>query len=127
VSGTLALGFGVLSIVDPQSGESTTVGVEHLILAVLTATLIALVPVVLHLGGRARRPRAAAAAVTGQLVLAALTVVSNVRGEDPAFFAAVAAPANLLILGGFVLLAIGLRRSAAVPAQWRSGFRSAGS
>jgi hypothetical protein len=114
-AGGVTLVFGSLSIADSQSSESTTVGIEHLILAGLTATLIALVPVVLYLGRLADRPRAAATAVTGQLALAALTVVSNVRGEDPAFFAAVAAPANLLIVAGLVLLAIGLRRHAAVP------------
>jgi hypothetical protein len=67
----------------------------------LTVTLVLLIPVVLHLGRLAGKPRAAA--VT-------LTVVSNVRGEDPAFFDAVAGPSNLLILGGLIALAVGLRR-----------------
>jgi hypothetical protein len=114
-AGALAFAFGILSIADSQSGESTTVGIEHVILAGLTGTLLTLIPVVLHLGRLAGRPRAAAAAVTGQVALAALTVVSNVRGEDPAFFAAVAAPSNLLIVGGLVVIAVALRRSAALP------------
>jgi hypothetical protein len=114
-AGLAACVFGIMSIADPQSGESTTVGIEHVILGGLTLLLVLLIPVVLHLGRLAGRPRAAAAAVTGQAALAALTVVSNVRGEDPSFFAAVAVPSNLMILGGFVLLAIGLKRNGALP------------
>jgi hypothetical protein len=114
-AGVGACVFGIMSIADSQSGESTTVGIEHVILGGLTLLLVLLIPVVLHLGRLAGRPRAAAAAVTGQAALAALTVVSNVRGEDPSFFAAVAGPSNLLILGGFVLLAIGLKRNGVLP------------
>jgi hypothetical protein len=118
--------FGILSISDSQSAENTTVGIEHVILGGLTLTLVLLIPVVLHLGRLAGKPRAAAVTVTGQALLATLTVVSNVRGEDPAFFDAVAAPSNLLILGGLIALAIGLRRSGVLsrflaiglPASW---------
>jgi hypothetical protein len=102
--------FGILSISDSQSAENTTVGIEHVILGGLTLTLVLLIPVVLHLGRLAGKPRAAAVTVTGQVLLASLTVISNVRGEDPAFFDAVAAPSNLLILGGLIALAVGLRR-----------------
>ena len=116
-AGVTACVFGIMSIADPQSGERTTVGIEHVILGGLTLLLVLLIPVVLHLGRLAGRPRAAVAAVTGQAALAALTVVSNVRGEDPSFFAAVVAPSNLLILVGFVLLAVGLKRSGALP-RW---------
>jgi hypothetical protein len=114
-AGVAAFVFGTLSIADPQSSESTTVGIEHLILGGLTLLLVLLVPVVLHLGRLAGKPRAAAIAVTGQLLLAALTVVSNVRGEDPSFFAAVAGPSNLLIVGGLIALAVGLRRRGVLP------------
>ena len=118
--------FGILSISDSQSAENTTVGIEHVILGGLTLTLALLIPVVLHLGRLAGKPRAAAVTVTGQVLLAALTVVSNVRGEDPSFFAAVAAPSNLLILGGLIALAVGLRRrdvlsrplSIGLPVSW---------
>jgi hypothetical protein len=113
-AGVVAGVFGILSIADPQSGESTTVGIEHVILGGLTLELLVLIPAVLYFGRLAGRPRAAAVAVAGQAALAALTVVSNVRGEDPSFFAAVAGPSNLLILGGFIVLAIGLRRSGVV-------------
>jgi hypothetical protein len=114
-AGVVTSVFGMLSIADPQSGESTTVGFEHFILGGLTLTLVLLIPVVLHLGRLAGKPRAAVVAVTGQALLAALTVVSNVRGEDPSFFAAVAGPSNLLIVGGLIALAVGLRRGGALP------------
>jgi hypothetical protein len=111
-----ALGVsGVLQLTHHQSGQSTTVGIEHVILGGFTALLVALVPAVLFLGRIAGRPRAAACSVTGQLLLAALTVVSNVRGEDPSFFAAVAVPANLLWLGGMAGVAVGLARGGRVP------------
>jgi hypothetical protein len=113
-AGVVAGVFGILSITDSQSGESTTVGFEHVILGGLTLQLLLLIPAVLYLGRLAGRPRAAAFAVTGQAALTALTVVSNVRGEDPSFFAAVAAPSNLLIVGGLVVVAIGLRRAGAL-------------
>jgi hypothetical protein len=114
-AGVVTSVFGILSITDPQSGESTTVGIEHVILGGLTAALLLLIPVVLHLGRLAGRPRAAAAAVSGQAALAVLTVISNVRGEDPSFFAAVAGPSNLLILGGLIVLAVALKRGGALP------------
>ena len=53
--------------------------------------------------------------ITGQVVLAALSTISNIRGEDPSFFAAIAAPANLAILGGWIALAVVLRRRGAIP------------
>jgi hypothetical protein len=114
-AGVAACVFGILSIADPQSAENTTVGIEHLILGGLTLLLVLLMPVVLHLGQLAGSPRAAAATVTGQALLATLTVVSNVRGEDPSFFAAVAGPSNLLILGGLIALAVALKRRGALP------------
>jgi hypothetical protein len=106
---------GIIRLTHEQSGESTTIGIEHLYLGGLTASLVLLVPVVLLLGRIAGRPRLARIAITGQLALAALTVISNVRGKDPSFFAAVAVPSNLLWLGGFVALAVVLRRSGRVP------------
>jgi hypothetical protein len=107
--------LGMINLVDEQSSETTTVGIEHVSLAGLTAGLILLVPVVLLLARVAGRPRLAAIPLTGMLGLAALTVISNVRGEDPSFFGAVAVPTNLLWFGGFVALAVALRRSGRVP------------
>jgi hypothetical protein len=114
-SAVLAVG-GILQLTDEQSSQTTVVGVEeHVILASLTATLLLLAPLTRYLGALAGRPRAATVAITGQLALAALTVISNVRGEDPSFFAAVAVPTNLMWFGGFVAIAIGLYRSGRVP------------
>jgi hypothetical protein len=125
-AGALAGVFGILSISDSQSAENTTVGIEHVILGGLTLYIVALVPVALYLGRQAEMPKAAAALVTGQVGLAVLTIISNVRGEDPAFFDAVAAPTNLLILGGLIALAVGLKRrgvlstalAVALPFSW---------
>jgi hypothetical protein len=117
IAASIALGVqGVIQITDEQSGQSTVVGVEHVTLAGLTATLLCLIPAVVLLGRIAGRPRAAAISCTGQVVLALLTVVSNVRGEDPSFFAAVAIPSNLLWFGAWVALAVALKRGRLVPA-----------
>lgn len=112
---------GIIGITHTESGESTTVGIEHLYLATFTGLLVLLVPVVLYLGRLAGRPTAAKAAITGQVVLAALTVISNVRGEDPSFFAAVAGPTNLLIFGGLVALAVALKRNGSLPTPMAVG------
>jgi hypothetical protein len=106
---------GILQLTDAQSGESTTVGIEHLGLATFTGLLLLLVPVVLYLGRLAGRPRIATVAVIGQVALALLTVISNIRGEDPSFFPAVAAPANLAIFAGLVTIAVSLKRRGALP------------
>jgi hypothetical protein len=112
----LAVG-GVIQITDAQSGQTTVVGIEHVTLGALTATLLLLAPVTLFLGRAAGRIRPAAIAATGMVVLAALTLVSNVRGEDPSFFAAVAIPTNLMWFGGLISLAVALKRTGAVPAK----------
>jgi hypothetical protein len=104
--------MGVIRVTDTPSGETTVVGIEHVQLAGLTAALVMLIPLVVHLGRLAQRPRAAVVAVAGLSALALITVTSNVRGEDLGIFPAVAGPANLAILGGFVAIAIALRRQA---------------
>jgi hypothetical protein len=106
---------GVIQLTDEPSSETTVVGIEHVTLAGLTASLVLLIPTVILLARTAGRPRMAAIPIAGMVGLAALTVVSNVRGEDPSFFAAVAVPTNLLWFGGFVALAVALRRSGRVP------------
>jgi hypothetical protein len=107
---------GVIQITDEQSSQSTTTGIEHVSLGALSIALLLLVPAVLRLAQIAGRSRGAIAASTGLVALASLMVVSNVRGSDPSFFAAVAVPSNLLWLGGFVALAVALKRSGRVPA-----------
>lgn len=107
---------GVIQITDEQSGQSTIRGIEHVSIGALTVACLLLVPVVLRLAQIAGRSRGAIAASAGMTVLGLLTIVSNVRGEDPSFFAAVAVPTNLLWLGGFVALGVALKRSGRVPA-----------
>lgn len=107
--------YGVLQVADEQSSQTTLVGVEHVTLAGLTVAMLLLVPVLLTLGRIGGRPLPARTASAGLLLLSALTIVSNVRGEDPSFFAAVAVPSNLLIFGGLTWLAIGLRRGGQLP------------
>lgn len=113
-SAALAL-TAVLQLTHEQSGESTTIGAtEHVLVALLSVTLLALVPVI-HRLGKLGAAKVARVPIVAQVVLAALATVSNVNGEDPSFFAAVAAPANLAILGGWVALAVVLRRRGAIP------------
>ena len=113
-SAALAL-TAVLQLTHEQSSESTTIGgTEHLLVGLLSLTLLALVPVIHRLGSLGAR-RLALLPITGQVVLAALSTISNIRGEDPSFFAAIAIPANLAILGGWVALAVVLRRCGAIP------------
>ncbi|HEX8104329.1 MAG TPA: hypothetical protein VF533_17065, partial [Solirubrobacteraceae bacterium] len=114
-SAALAVG-GIIQLTDTQSSESTVVGVEHVTLGALTVLTMALIPVVLFLARLAGRPAAGFPAAAGLGLLAPLTVVSNLRGSDPAFFDAVAVPANLLWLVGFVVLGVVLKRSGRVPA-----------
>lgn len=114
VAAALAL-TAVLQLTHEQASESTTIGgTEHLMVALLSITLLALVPVI-HGLGRLGARRLALVPIAAQIVLASLATVSNVRGEDPSFFAAVAAPANLAILGGWIALAVVLRRRGAIP------------
>src|SRR3954453_16909568 len=101
----------VLQVADEQSSQTTVVGVEHVTRATLTAIALLMIPVTLHLGARVGRSAVARIPATGMAVLAALTMVSNVRGEDPSFFAAVAVPTNLMWFGGWVALAVLARRA----------------
>jgi len=113
--------YGILQITDEQSSETTVVGIEHVTLAGLTATLLLLIPMTILLARVAMCPRIAAIAATGMTALAALTLVSNINGEDPSFFAAVAIPSNLLWFGGWIALAVALKRSGRVPAALAIG------
>lgn len=112
---SLAVG-GVLQLSDSQSSQSTVEGVaEHLILVSFSATLILLIPVMLHLARLAGRPAVGVVMALGMGTLAVLGTISNVQGEDPSFFAAVAVPTNLIWFGGSIALAVMLRRRGLVP------------
>jgi hypothetical protein len=56
--------------------------------------------------------KAALVAPIGLVLLSLVSLVSNIRGEDLSIFPAIAAPANLMIFGGFVAAGVGLRRRA---------------
>lgn len=107
---------GIIQLTDAQSSESTVTGIEHVTLAGLTVLCLVLIPVALYLAALAGRRAAGVVPSAGLGLLAALTVISNLRGEDPSFFAAVAAPSNLLWFGGFIALGVALKRSGRVPA-----------
>lgn len=102
----------VIQLTHEQSGETTIHGaIEHIEIGALSLVLIALIPVVLMLGELAGTPRRAYVAVTGMVALALVATASNINGDDFAIFPFVAAPANLLWLGGFIALAVGLRKN----------------
>lgn len=116
VAAAALTGGAITQLTHEQSGTTTVEGwVEHLEVGLLTLACLALVPMVLHLGARARRERISLMAVAGLIGLGALATVSNVRGEDPSFFAAVAIPTNLMIFGGLVTIAVALVRLREVP------------
>ena len=101
----------VVQLTDDQSSESTVVGIEHLMLAAFTVSVLLLFPMVLGLARAADLPRLGLATVVGMGVLGATTIVSNINGEEPSFFPAIAGPANLLWLATLIAVAVRLRRS----------------
>lgn len=107
---------GIIQITDTQSSQTTSVGIEHVSLAAFSLNALVLIPVALHLARLAGGSRGGVVASVGLAALTVLTIISNVRGEDPSFFPAVAIPSNLLWLGGFVAIGIALKRSGRVPA-----------
>ncbi len=117
---------GIIQITDEQSSQTTIVGIEHVTLACLTATLLLLIPVMFHFAGMIGSRKGAVITTVGCVALAALTVTSNVNGEDYSFFPAVAAPSNLAIVAGFIVTAVGLHRhstmtgwkAALLPLMW---------
>lgn len=118
--------FGIIRLSDTPSGESTTVGIEHVSLAGFTAMVVLLIPVAIYLGRLTGRMLPALIASAGSTALGLLTIVSNVRSEDPSFFPAVAAPSNAMIFIGLALLALALYRgghlstllAVAMPITW---------
>ncbi len=63
---------GVTQVTGTPSGETTVVGIEHVLLGCLSAALVLLIPVVLHLGLIAGRRETGAITAVGQGVLALL-------------------------------------------------------
>ncbi|WP_205473239.1 hypothetical protein [Nocardioides sp. SYSU D00038] len=105
---------GILQVVHEPSGESTVVGVEHVLIGGLSLLLVAQLPFLFWLAP-VRRTWPAWVAGLGMVPLAAVATISNVRGEDPSFFAAVALPANALWFLGLVALAVVARDTTWLP------------
>lgn len=84
---------------------------QHLDMALITAGVLLTIPLCLHLALRAGKAGvAAAAAITGQLLVCAGTIQSNILGHDTSYFAAVAGVGSLLWVGGLVTVAAAGRR-----------------
>lgn len=105
---------GVLQVVHEPSGESTVVGIEHVLVGGLSLLLVAQLPFLFWLAPRGRT-WPAMVATAGMVPLAAVATLSNVAGEDPSFFAAVALPTNVLWFGGLVALAVVSRGRSVLP------------
>ncbi|WP_210649843.1 hypothetical protein [Nocardioides sp. SYSU D00065] len=105
---------GILQVVHEPSSDVAIVGVEHVLIGGLSVLLVAQLPFLYWLGSQTKTWPVFVAAL-GMVPLAAVATVSNVQGEDPAYFAAIAAPANLLWLGGLVALAVASKRFTRLP------------
>jgi hypothetical protein len=116
IGGVFWAAFGALKVTHPGYLDTTKLqnGMEHVGMAGLAGALLLTIPGMLILARYATRREGAIVAAIGMTALAALVTVSNIMGDDPAFFPAVAAPANLLWLGGSVALAVALRRAGRV-------------
>ncbi|WP_157530516.1 hypothetical protein [Microtetraspora niveoalba] len=106
---------GTLQVVHTPSGEETVVGIEHLMLVCLAALMLLQIPIVLALGRSAGSRWGALVAAAGMMLLTVVTTVSNVRGRDASFFAAIAIPANLLWFAGLVAVAVHTYRRRCLP------------
>ncbi|MEV4225463.1 hypothetical protein [Nonomuraea sp. NPDC049725] len=108
---------GVMQAVRPTDTDPRVLGEEHLILALFAASLLLLIPGLFALARRgARAARIAAGVVSaGHLPLAFGATASNLNGEDFAWFAYVAVPANLAMLAGSITMAVSLWRAGTVP------------
>jgi hypothetical protein len=85
---------------------------EHLNISMFSLMLIGLIPLGFLVSRRvAGSVKPGIVVAVSAAALAALATISNFRGEDPSFFAAVAAPTNLAIFGSFIAIAVmGQRR-----------------
>lgn len=88
---------------------------EYLVTGAFGAGLLFTGPAYAALGRLAGKPKAGLAALVPHVVLGLMSLLSVVRGEDAAFFNAVAPLALLTILVSSVVIAVALKRTAAVP------------
>ena len=87
---------------------------EYLATGGLVVALLLTAPIWLLLGRMGGTPRAAIAAAAPQVVIALMSTVSVVNGEDASFFNAVAPVCLLTWLVSSVIIARGLRRTESV-------------
>jgi hypothetical protein len=109
------IGGGIIEVAHGGLPEKVTTASEHAGLALFAASLLLVVPAVLALGRRAGRSLPAIIAAVGLVALAAVSVVADVAGHDPAIFTVVAPIANAAWLGGFVWVSVRLTRRRLVP------------
>src|SRR3954452_12763215 len=122
VNGAIRLGG---AHIDESSVSSAA---EYAVLLSFTVALLALVAPIVALARRAGTPVIGRVAGAGQLMLAAVCIVSAVNGGDTAAFNIVAPVGNLLWLRGWVWLAVRTYRvellsraaAAAIPLTWIS-------
>lgn len=105
----------MITVLEADTVQQDTIkGIAHVAAAALSLALAGLVPVTLRLGGLGDSRRAAAVGATGLLGLAVLATTSNINGSDLGIFPPVAIAANLMIVGGFIAVAIGLAKRSVV-------------
>ena len=117
LTGAALLVAGIIQAVDVGDTDPVVRPVEHVMLAVHAVALLALVPVLLHLGQRARAVRSAAVAGVGLVLLVVGMTATNLHDRDYDWFPFVAAPANLAWLLGSVVLSVALWRRTRLP-RW---------
>jgi hypothetical protein len=110
----LAVG-GTINVTQDLHSSDLVTTVEYMNISAFVVAMLALIPVVLHLGRLAAAPVPARVATGGLVLLAATCTASIINGTDPAWFVVTAPPANLLILGGLAGLAVALRRTETFP------------
>jgi uncharacterized membrane protein YgdD (TMEM256/DUF423 family) len=106
--------------------SSVSTAAEYAVLLSFTVALLALVSPVVELARRAGALVIGRVAGAGQVMLAAVCLVSAVNGGDTAAFVVVAPIGNLLWLGGWIWLAVRTYRvqllsraaAAAIPLTW---------
>ncbi|MGH2958632.1 MAG: hypothetical protein ACRDKE_03440 [Solirubrobacterales bacterium] len=116
------IGQGIIAVTHTPSPDSGVEGtVEHLQLALITLSALAMIPIVMRLGELAGARRAAILSLVGANAIGALCVFSNINSGDASFFNAVAVPSMLAWFVGFVILAVAMGRTRAVPRAYAVG------
>jgi hypothetical protein len=109
---------GTIAMTHSQSSQTTIEGtIEHVHIGMFTATQLFLILPILYLAGLAGKEKWGVVSAVAGVALSALTVYSNITGEDASFFAAVAGPTNLIIFATLIAIGIGLYKNQLVE-KW---------